>query len=605
MTPPARHITLGVHIGHDAAAAIFTDTELRFAEEEERHTRQKAHNGCPWNAIDAALRAVSAADHEVRTVAITWNLSRYFECRRELAEHARRVGNPDWSDRRDREIRMVSEGVSALRERFGHAELVDFPHHLAHLACAVYFTPRKVLDSRNEPASAAVAPAAPTVLGVVVDALGDAESLTAFLAPDAGRLLSAPEIVLSRSPYQSIGFFYKRAAEAFGFAGREACGYLMALSGCADGREQAEWVRNRLFEPPDRFPSFDTDRFDPFRGSGEAAGRCFSQELLEPLGLVPADEDFLLRAKQANAIQTITEDYLEKILRGLISTHAPGTLYLSGGVSLNCVALGKLAEAFPEVDLVPCAVKKDSGTAIGAGVLAEVGRVGRQVLEHPRRGTRGNAGGGVRRSLRLGTSITGEEADWTHPPTGSPGSYEVFSSSTTLVSALADDVASGALVAVVDGAGEFGPRALGARSIIALASSRALSAHLNEHVKKRFSFQPFAGAFLEEEFFRLHPGKAADPFMSYALQLDGDSLEGILHQDGSSRIQLVPPSEDSILRLLLLERVARGAPGVVLNTSLNARGEPIARTPEDVMTTCAQLGVERIYTPIGRWTPCP
>ena len=346
----------------------------------------------------------------------------------------------------------------------------------------------------------------------MADALGDAESLTAFVAPDTTNLLSAPEIALSLSPYQSIGFFYKRGAEAFGFSGREACGYLMALSGCADGGEQAEWVRERLFDPPDGIPSFDTLEFDPFRGSGETAGRCFAQELKEPLGLVLEDADFLLRAKQANTIQTITEDYLDRVLGQLISTHVPKTLFLSGGVMLHCVALGKLAEAFPEVELVPCAVKKDSGTAVGAGVLAEVARVGMLAFESPR----DRADGGVRRSLRLGTTITGSEKEWTHPPKGHSGSYEVFSSTEALVSALADDIASGTFVALVDGAGEFGPRALGARSVIALASSPTLSAHINEHIKQRFSFQPFTGAFLEEEFRRLHPRVVADRYMSYA-----------------------------------------------------------------------------------------
>jgi len=183
------------------------------------------------------------------------------------------------------------------------------------------------------------------------------------------------------------------------------------------------------------------------------------------------------------------------------------------------------------------------------------------------------------------------------------GRYQVFSSSGALISALADDIASGMLVALADGAGEFGPRALGARSIIALASSRALTRDINARVKDRYSFQPFAGAFLEEEFHRLQQGKVADPFMSYAVQMNGESPVGILHQDGSSRVQLVASSEDSLLRSLLVERARRGEPGVVLNTSLNAKGEPIARTPADVLRTCAKLGIERIYTPVGRWTP--
>ena len=576
---PARHITLGVHVGHDAAAAIFSECRLQYAEEEERHTGRKAHNGCPWNAIDAALEAVSARDDEVRTVAVTWGLASYLECRRELAEHARRVDNEAWFDRRQREITFAREEIEALKKRFRNAELLDFPHHLAHAACAVCFAPR--LETPGEES---------LVLGVVADALGDAESLTVFSAPDATRLLVAPEVALRRSPRQSIGFFYKRGSEAFGFTGSEACGYLMALSGCDDGEEHAEVLRNELFRRDSEGPlSFEPARFDPFRGFSETAGRCFSEELHEHLGVQQPGGDFLSRAGQANAIQRITEEYLEDLLRHLVSTLGPRRIFLSGGVFLNCIALGKLTRAFPDVDLVVCPVKKDSGTAIGAALLAEVRRTGALANPH---GT-----------LRLGTAISGREPDWAD----AAGQYEVFSSRGVLVSRLADDIAAGTPVALVDGPGEFGPRALGARSLLATPSSRELSARLNEQVKRRHSFQPFAGAFLEEEFRRLHPGQAADVFMSHAVRLDAGSqakLGGIVHRDGSTRVQLVPLSEDSILRELLVELASRGAPAVVLNSSLNAKGEPIARTPADVLRTCARLGVETIYTPTGRRTPC-
>lgn len=579
-----REITLGVHVGHDAAAAVFADSRLCFAEEEERHTRRKSQGGCPWNAITAAVDAVSATEADVGTIALTWSLPRYLECRRELAEHARRTGNEAWFEKRQREIAVVRESVELLRKRFPNARIVDFPHHHAHLACAVSFAPEDAI-SRNDS----------SVLGVVADALGDAESLTAFAAPDPLALLATPRVVLSHSPMQSIGFFYKRASELFGFSGSEACGYLMSLSGCGNGAKPARLLRDRLFERNGRgLLPFRSENFDPFRGHSETASRCFPEDLLAQLGLgqtLSGDGALLERAAEANAIQRITEEILEDVLRYLVSAHRPRTLFLSGGVFLNCVALEKLTRALPGVELVVCPVKKDSGTAIGAAVLADVGRNGGRIL-----GDRG-------RTLRLGTAITGEEEDWTHPGPAAGGRYESLPRD-QLVARLADDIAAGKIVALVDGGGEFGPRALGARSILASAGSAELSAHLNGRVKSRHSFQPFAGAFLEEEFRSAYPGKRSDEFMSFAVQFGAESREslaGILHHDGSSRAQLVPSSEDSVLRALLLERKARGAPAVVLNTSLNARGEPMPRTASDARKTCAQLGIGRIYTPKGRW----
>lgn len=570
----SRDITLGVHVGHDAAAAVVADSRLVYAEEEERHTRRKSQDGCPWNALAAALAAASASASDVRTIALTWNLSRYLECRRDLAEHARRIGNQEWHEKRQREIAIVRDAVEELRRRFPKAAIVDVPHHHAHVACAVSFG----------------APGAGPVLGVVADALGDAESVTVFSASDDAGLLGSPEVVLRRSPQQSIGFFYKRASEVFGFSGSEACGYLMSLSGCGDGREAADLLRDRLVTRGDQGLSSFTGDFDPFRGHSESAARCFPEDLLGRLQLPARAEDaeLLARAAQANAFQRITEEYLEELLRHLVRTHRPRTVFLSGGVFLNCVALERLTRAIPDVEWVVCPVKKDSGTAIGAAVVADVARNGPRVLrERPR-------------TLRLGTTITGDEDAW------STGRHEIFGGREEVVAQLAGDLAAGNLVALADGAGEFGPRALGARSILATPSSRQLATHLNGHVKSRHSFQPFAGAFLEEEFRRVHPGKTADAFMSYAVRFgeeSRESLAGILHRDGSSRAQLVTAGEDSILRSLLLELARRDLPAVVLNTSLNARGEPMPRTAAEARATCAGLGIERIYTPKGRWTP--
>ncbi len=572
-----RAITLGVHVGHDAAVAIFVDGALVFAEEEERHTRKKAQGGCPWRAIAAALEAAHASADEVQCVALTWNLERYLRCRAELAEHARSVGNTGWFDKRQREIAIVHEAVDELRARFPHAELLDFAHHHAHIACAAYFAPADASEAEGG-----------SILGVVADALGDAESITVFTARDRLAMLTRPDIVLRRGPEQSVGFFYKRASEAFGFAGSEACGYLMALSGCGDAGRYASLLREHLLRVgDDDFFEF-APGFDPVRGHSETAERCFPDELIAALDLDRSldDGNLLARAAQAAACQRLTEDYLEQLLRSLVATHQPRRVLVSGGVFLNCVALERLARCI-DVAITVCPVKRDSGTAIGAAVLADVSRNGARVLATPRR------------TLRLGTTVTGREPVWT----AQSGRYDALAPD-DLVHHLADDVIAGHLVGLVDGPGEFGPRALGARSILAHADRPTLAAHTNTRVKSRHAFQPFAGAFMAEDLRTRAPTAAADDSMSFAVRFESNAaragIAGLLHRDGSCRVQRVD-SEDSILRQLLEELSMRGEPAVVLNTSLNARGEPMPRTAEDAVATCAGLGLSRVYTPTGRW----
>jgi carbamoyltransferase len=576
---PPRPVTLGVHVGHDAAAAIFVDGELRFAEEEERHTRVKAQGGCPWNAIDACLAAVGVSDAQVGTVALAWELERYLACRRELAAHAARVGNPEWVAKREREVAVVEEAVAALRERFPGARLQDHPHHRSHLACAALFAP----EARG------AVPEGP-VLGLATDALGDAESLTVLSAGAEGALLTEPAVLLRRPPGQSIGFFYKRSAEAFGFQGREACGYLMALAGCAPSGDLAERLRTRLLQREgdgDGELGFVPGAFDPFRGHAGTAGRCFRADLVQELGL-ESDATLEARAPEARAVQELTELMLLDLAGRLVAAHRPRRVLLSGGVTLNCQALGRLAAAHPEVEWVACPVKKDSGAALGAAYLSELARVGPSGVRRPPSGLR--LGTEVR---DLGTACGEAPGGWRHEP--APDRE-------TLIDWLTEDILEGQLVGLVDGRGEFGPRALGARSLLALPGSPMLAERLNRETKRRHAFQPFAGAFLQEEFTRRIPGALADVHMSWAVPFPpgNEDLAGILHRDGTSRVQLVSPGEDTLLRALLEALAARGEPGVVLNTSLNARGEPVPRTALEALETGERLGLRRLYAPTGR-----
>jgi len=265
--------------------------------------------------------------------------------------------------------------------------------------------------------------------------------------------------------------------------------------------------------------------------------------LLEDNLHIGIDPNFLSDATNediAASAQVLTEELIYSVMRRARAFNWSTNLVYMGGVALNCLANRNLGEYFENIWIMPC--PGDAGSSLGSAALAHGGRLNW-------------------RNAFLGHAIAG-----TYP-----------------VDALVDHLLSDAIVGVASGRAEFGPRALGNRSLLADPRGHDIKDRVNE-IKHRQKFRPFAPVILAEhasEFFDMPCGFGHSPYMqSVAVCRRPDSFPAIVHVDGTSRVQTVP-ADGSGIRSLLEAWYARTGCPMLLNTSLNIRGEPMVNDRAD------------------------
>ena len=255
------------------------------------------------------------------------------------------------------------------------------------------------------------------------------------------------------------------------------------------------------------------------------------------------DPGFLSAARDediAASAQVITEQLIYNIMRRARDFKWSTNLVYQGGVALNCLANRNLGDYFENIWIMPC--PGDAGSSMGAAALAYGGKI---QFEH----------------AYLGTEI--------------PGEYPVL--------ACVDSLQHDRICGVASGRAEFGPRALGNRSLLADPRGPDIKDRVNA-IKRRQAFRPFAPVILAEHadvFFSMPSGFSSSPYMqSVARCRQPDAFPAIVHHDGTSRVQTVSPNGSGIRRLLEAWYSATGCP-MLLNTSLNIRGEPMVNTRSD------------------------
>jgi carbamoyltransferase len=254
-------------------------------------------------------------------------------------------------------------------------------------------------------------------------------------------------------------------------------------------------------------------------------------------------DDFLPNADPANIAST-AQYLVESMIRDVMQQarkHGRSTnLVYGGGVALNCLANRFLGQYYEKIWIMPN--PGDAGNSLGAGCLAHGGRVNW-------------------RDSFLGHDI--------------PGAYPV--------NEILDHLVTDKIVGVASGRAEFGPRALGNRSLLADPRGHTIKNRVNE-IKRRQKFRPFAPVILEEyaeEYFCMPKGFDTSPYMQVTAECrDPDRFPAIVHVDGTSRVQTVPRDGSGIRELLEKWYVMTGCP-MLLNTSLNIRGEPMVNDPRD------------------------
>ena len=527
---------------HDAAAALVVDGRVVAAMQEERFSRIKNDASLPFAAAQACLRAGGIGAGELDAVifyenpfaklerVLLWLLRTFPRSVRQFPRAiADQLGSKLWV------LDSIAEGLGVDRKKVEHAE-----HHRCHAASAFLLSPFE---------KAAV---------LTVDGVGE-HATTSLWSGEGSTLETIGEIAFPHS----IGLFYGALTAYLGFEVNEGEYKVMGLA--AHGK-----------------PGFRDEFAKLFVQNADASfGLALPYFAYEDVGFSPKMEGLLgprrpvgrkwdlasetdrRYADIAATTQAVTEDALLALAREAKKRTGAEALCLAGGVALNAVANARLLResGFSRIFVQPAA--GDAGGALGAALLGSIAR-------------------GAKRPGAMSTAALGEEP--------SASAAQELANALGLSSSITSDPAAlvaerlerGEIVACVQGRFEWGPRALGQRSILALPKDANVRERLNVVVKKREPFRPFAPAVLLEHagaYFEDAPNDMT-PFMTTTCPVrDPARLAAVTHVDGSARVQTVTDTSAPFLAAVLRKL----AIPVALNTSLNGPGEPIVASAVDAL----------------------
>jgi carbamoyltransferase len=296
-------------------------------------------------------------------------------------------------------------------------------------------------------------------------------------------------------------------------------------------------------------------------------------------------------ANLAAAGQRAFEDGVLAVARWLHAETGLDNLCFAGGTALNCSANERLLRETPFRHVFIPPAPGDAGTALGCALYGVIELAG---ASDAYRWTHDDLGPAPRRQdIEAALGQPGERDDVHVVQLADPDA---------LRSRMLDLLCSGRVLALYQGGSEFGPRALGHRSIIADPRRAAMRDWINAHVKQREWFRPLAPAVLAEraaEYFDM-PAHAASPFMQFAAPVHPAMalrIPACTHVDGSARLQTVGPDDDSLLRRLLAGFDARTGVPVLLNTSFNGKDEPIVETPDEALASFRRMPLHALAIP--------
>jgi carbamoyltransferase len=542
---------------HDSAAALMIDGELVAAAQEERFSRVKNDASFPSAAIDFCLQSANIAPEELHYVGFFEKPLQKFDriLETHLAFAPQSLGSflaamPSWLTGKLR-VRGAVRKTLGLRTR---RRVVYTQHHLAHAASAFFLSP---FDD------AAI---------LTVDGVGEWATTTRGIGR-GNQIRLSDEIQFPHS----IGLLYSAFTAYCGFRVNQDEYKLMGLAAYGhpiyvdtirthliDAREDGSiWIDMRYFDFG-RGLRMTSDRFHRLFNRGPRA----PDEPIEQL-----DRDL------AASIQHVTESTMLGLAESLYARHPSRNLCLAGGVALNCLANGRILREGPFDDVWIQPAAGDAGGA--AGVAAYIWF---QLLKHSR-----SIGPNDRmRGALLGPEYTAAGIDQWLTSVGRK--HQRIADRAKLSARIAGDLASGAVVGWFQGRMEFGPRALGNRSILADPRGAETQARINRKIKGRESFRPFAPAVLHEHaasVFHWAPHHRS-PYMLIATQAQstGDqpfAYPAVVHVDRSARLQTVDNTTNSPFRLLLEAFFQQTGCPMLVNTSMNRADEPIVQSPAEAL----------------------
>ena len=561
---------------HDAAAALVVDGKIVAAAQEERFTRKKHDPAFPLNAVQACLELGGLNARDIDHVAFYdkpfLKFERILETYFAFAPRgftSFRQALPLWLKEKLFQKRLLVKELQALDQAVDwEPRLLFSEHHLSHAASAFYPSPFQ---------EAAV---------LTMDGVG--EWTTTSLALGSGADLKVLREI--HFPH-SIGLLYSAFTYYTGFKVNSGEYKVMGLAPYGEPRFAAKIKEHLIDIKDDGSFRLNLDYFD------YCTGLTMTNSRFDELFGAPArgGEGQLTQREMdlAASVQAVTEEVVIKLARGVAKQTGQKNLCLAGGVALNCVANGKLLreKLFDRIWMQPAA--GDAGGALGAALVAA------HTFKGAPRTARG-LGDGMQGSY-LGPSYTHD--DIIRRLTAAGAVFEQLSQA-DMIERGAQALAAGKALGWHQGRMEFGPRALGGRSILGDPRSPTMQKLLNLKVKYRESFRPFAPSVLREHVSDWFDIDEDSPYMLLVadvlerhrigmtheqeklfgidkLNVPRSTIPAITHVDYSARIQTVHRETNPRYHALISRFHELTACPVVVNTSFNVRGEPIVCTPED------------------------
>ncbi|MGB5312026.1 MAG: carbamoyltransferase [Polyangiales bacterium] len=555
---------------HDSAAALVRDGEIVAAAQEERFSRKKHDYRFPEQAIDYCLREAGIDRGELDLVVFydkpLLKFERILETYLSYSPAGFKLflmGLPLWLKQKLHTPRELRKGLhGAYQGRF-----VFLEHHESHAASAFFPSP---FDE------AAI---------LTLDGVG--EWATGSLGIGRGNHIELIEEL--RFPH-SLGLLYSAFTYFTGFRVNSGEYKLMGLA--PYGRPI---YRDRILEH-----LLDLKEDGSFRMNMDYFAYCYRDRMtsskLDALfdGPPRAPESEITQREMdiAASIQSVTEEIVLRMARHAHERTGASNLTLAGGVALNCVANGRVLREGPFENVWVQPAAGDAGGALGAALFAWY-----QLLGRPR----DNHGKDAQKGSLLGPSYTAEE---TRRFLDSQGAvYTRHETEDEVCDVIASLLAEQNVVGHMAGRMEFGPRALGSRSILGDARSPEMQSTMNLKIKFRESFRPFAPAVLRDhahEYFEMKPDEDS-PYMLLVAPLKAEkrlpvdetaegldklrqqrsTVPAITHVDYSARVQTVDHERHPRFAKVLQSFLDKTGCPVLINTSFNVRGEPIVNTPED------------------------
>lgn len=561
---------------HDSAACLVVDGKIIAAAQEERFTRKKHDENFPVNAINYCLTEARLSAQQIDFVVFYdkpfLKFERLFETYLAFAPKGFKsfaTSLPVWVKDKLFQKSVILDALKGNLDKNTDwsNKLLFSEHHLSHAASAFFPSPFE---------EAAV---------LTMDGVG--EWATTSLAVGKGNTLNVTNEI--HFPH-SLGLLYSAMTYYTGFKVNSGEYKVMGLAPYGEPK-YANLIKDHLIDiKEDGSFHLDMSYFNYCTGL-----TMTSERFNDLFGAPPRKSESILGQREmdlAASIQAVTEEVVIKLAKGIKKSTGLNNLCLAGGVALNCVANGKLLRenVFDKIWIQPAS--GDAGGAVGAALAAYY-----LMLAQPRKVDKKDSMQGS----YLGPEFGQAEIEQRLSQAGAK--FDVVSD-TQLIDQTAQALADGLAVGWHQGRMEFGPRSLGARSIIADARSPTVQKQLNLKVKYRESFRPFAPSVLREDVADWFEINTDSPYMLLVadvkkekqlamteaqkqlfgiekLNVPRSEIPAVTHVDYSARIQTVSKDTNPKYHALISKfKEITGCP-VLVNTSFNVRGEPIVCSPED------------------------